>query len=558
MGSFARNVEDRDNTATLREVREEGTDAFSVMQLTEDAVIELRWARAIHATQHHQPLQDPANFAVQNFVRRDGFRSWLQGLPDVIDVEQAFMLAVWRIHPALSVTYSPDRVLLQGGNLARQFRAFWRVNDDFKSPKVAAPEPQPVRLSGFEPPQIHLLAVENPHLTGDQMVHLFEVWKVRDATSSAGREFLARLAAILPRTITVRQVLQELGFSDLLQQAQRAVASFSLRMGRRRLMYENDDILKVPDFSLVDLVLVMHEEGQQMSQNCGMLLSSDQRPMSSVDSGIGPQMASGSTEGNTATSEVRQGSGLTWDDFELPPRHVLSPFSRSAHATPSDVRDSNEDWSQANPQDQEEPEDHMDLTQRFQHSHQGEFTRDLVGRRVWATALHPLSPEELHRDAFERVALQRTTILDFETIRQEYNAICRGDPDLVTIPLGNVHDRLEYSWFLTCQLLPLTLGSFVWWMRFELRDVLGIELEITAALTWPAVTLRESDQMGTLYLVGIQEVDNRQTPVLVVIWTMLDEGFHVQRIRLEAPRVIECLDLLGRSGRHMCSSRSRL
>ena len=33
-------------------------------------------------------------------------------------------------------------------------------------------------------------------------------------------------------------------------------------------------------------------------------------------------------------------------------------------------------------------------------------------------------------------------------------------------------------------------------------------------------------------------------PILVVIWTMLSEGFHVQRIPLEAPRVIECSDLL--------------
>lgn len=112
-------------------------------------------------------------------------------------------------------------------------------------------------------------------------------------------------------------------------------------------------------------------------------------------------------------------------------------------------------------------------------------------------------PEAIHWEAFERAALYRTTVLGFETIRQEHYAICRGDPDLVTVTLGNVHNQLEYSWFLTCHSLPLALSTFVGWMRFELWDVMGIELEVTAALTWPAVTPRESDQIDTIYLVGI-------------------------------------------------------
>lgn len=382
-------MSNRDNTATLREEREEDEEVSNFMQLTDDAIIELRWSRAIHAAQHQQPMRDPANFAVQNFVRRDGLRSWLQGLPDGIDVEQAFMLAVWRIHPALLVTYAPDRLLLQGGNLARHFREFWRVNDDFKSPKVAAIEPQPVRLSGFEPPQLHLLAVENRHLSSDQMVHLFEVWKVKDATASTGREFLARIAAILPRTSTVRQILRELGYSELLQQSH--VASFSLRIGRRRLMYEDDQVLKVPDFSLVDLVLVI-QEGQPTTQVCGTQQRADQQTDEVAENASVTNRADGNSEGNTATSAEGQRRSLTWEDFELPPNFALSSFSRSAYPSSSAAGASSAMQTQANPQEQEEVEDHTDLMQRFQRSQQGEFTRDLVRRRVWASTLDPRCP----------------------------------------------------------------------------------------------------------------------------------------------------------------------
>lgn len=112
-------------------------DSNSMMQLTTEQTAAIRWARVEQAVQHRQPIYDAVNFAVQYFVKRDMLQRWIRALPFGPAPDEAVLLAVWRIHPALPVTYSCDRVLLDDGNWARNLCTYWRVNEDFRVPRVA-------------------------------------------------------------------------------------------------------------------------------------------------------------------------------------------------------------------------------------------------------------------------------------------------------------------------------------------------------------------------------------------------------------------------------------
>ena len=108
--------------------------------------------------------------------------------------EDNVMLAVWRIHPALPVVYDCDRLLMEEGNWARNFRQYWRINEDFRVPRVAAVVLQPPRISGMEPAQVHLLAFENHRTSEGHMAHLIDIWVTGAALPRTGRTFISRKA----------------------------------------------------------------------------------------------------------------------------------------------------------------------------------------------------------------------------------------------------------------------------------------------------------------------------------------------------------------------------
>lgn len=59
---------------------------------------------------------------------------------------------------------------------------------------------------------------------------------------------------------------------------------------------------------------------------------------------------------------------------------------------------------------------------------------------------------------------------------------------------------------------------------------------------------READHIDTIYMVGIREVASRNMPILVVIWTRLQDGFHVETAPIEVPRILQCEWLLSLVG----------
>ena len=87
-----------DNTATPQA---DDSDVVGLMQLSEQQLESIQWARIEQAAQHRQSVHDVANFAVQNYVRRDMLQTWLRGLHVLPSNDEALLLAVWRVHFAL-------------------------------------------------------------------------------------------------------------------------------------------------------------------------------------------------------------------------------------------------------------------------------------------------------------------------------------------------------------------------------------------------------------------------------------------------------------------------
>lgn len=210
----ARRQRYRDNTATLghrEKARQDHVeaDSFALMQTTDH--ITIASARFAYAVQHQRPYHDAVSFATQNFVKKDDLKRWLQELPFFCE-NQWTVLAVWKIDPEEAVTHQCDYLWLSEGNWAREFRTFWRTTEIFKTPKVAAVEPQPAKNVLADHQTIHVIGVENQKVPPHHFVHLFDIWETDNPLVGTGRLFLARKAAEVPRDMSVAQLPRLLGF----------------------------------------------------------------------------------------------------------------------------------------------------------------------------------------------------------------------------------------------------------------------------------------------------------------------------------------------------------
>ena len=219
------------------------------------ANVHFQWARVLQASRNQQSLQPVVNFATPNFVRADQLRQWIRDAQLIEPEQEIIMLAVWRFHFALPIVYDCDRVLLHEDNWSKAFRAYWKVTDDFRVPRVAAVMPQPPRIDNLEPVQLHVLAFENRKVPHDQMMHLFDIWQTDDIGVASGRTFVARRAIRCPRTATVYEIGLMLQIDQLMYHAKSTVVIFSLKNGAQRMIFRSDQEISVPDFSYLDLVL---------------------------------------------------------------------------------------------------------------------------------------------------------------------------------------------------------------------------------------------------------------------------------------------------------------
>ena len=121
-------------------------DVMSLMQTTAEQRETIAGARYAHAIQYQRAYHGVANFATQNFVKNDDLRRWIETLP-FYEAREGLILAVWRIEPGRAVTMSCDRIRLNEGNWARTFRTYWKAEEVYKTPKLAAVEPQPALIS---------------------------------------------------------------------------------------------------------------------------------------------------------------------------------------------------------------------------------------------------------------------------------------------------------------------------------------------------------------------------------------------------------------------------
>lgn len=444
------------------------------------------WAKVLQAVDRRQSLLGVTNFAVPNYVREDHLRRWVHQLHLVPNTE-VIVLAVWRVHYALPVVYDCDRVLLQDDNWSRNFRTYWKVTDDFKIPRVAAPMPQPPRMSNLEPVQLHVIAFENRKLLAERVVHLIDIWRTEDIRISSGRTFLARRAVVCPREYTVHQIGQLLNLQQLLAIAKNVVVFFSLKDGVHQAVFQSYEVLKVPDFSYLDFVVVIDRD------SCPQ-----QRQVVVRSEGDGAALRH--FEDNTATSQMEQ------------------------HVGP-------------------ELGDGTSFMQRFATSASGIFTRDILQHRVWSRHILSAAAPEAHWAEFQAYTSRNTNIVDFAGLQQEFVAICRTRAEYVAFTLGHSTTGLEHSWTLPCSLRGLDFAWFTSYLRFEMWDDADLETEFTAAHVFPQVTPRESDSIDTLYMVGAVEDGQEAIPILIVVWTMLEDGYHVERVPAKVSRLLQC-DLL--------------
>ena len=70
---------------------EADVDSINFMQLTEYQTAAIASARFALAVEHRKALHDTANFAVQNFVKRDELRRWTQSLPFHLEEDQVVL-----------------------------------------------------------------------------------------------------------------------------------------------------------------------------------------------------------------------------------------------------------------------------------------------------------------------------------------------------------------------------------------------------------------------------------------------------------------------------------
>lgn len=157
------------------------------------------------------------------------------------------------MHPTEEVTTQCDYLHLRDGNWARDFRTYWRTSEIFKTPRLAAIEPQPPANMRADLRNTHIIAMENQQSVQNQVVHLFDVWETTDPALGTGRTFLTRRAARLPRDIEVKQIPAWLGVTNVEQYTQ-VFATFMIREAQEQAVFRERQRLMVPDFSLIDLV----------------------------------------------------------------------------------------------------------------------------------------------------------------------------------------------------------------------------------------------------------------------------------------------------------------
>ena len=225
----------------------------------------IRAMRFAHAVHHQTSIYATANYATQNFVKKDGLRGWVQR--ELARDGETIIFAVWKISHLANVVRECQRIVLEGSNWARTFRQFWRIDDESKTPVIAAVEPQPPTISGGQLEQLHVIAAENRFVQPDQTAHLFDTWKADTPTQGTGREFLARRAAVIRRTNTVAEIAELLGFTSSRADMQ-PYAAYSSKDDRERMTFRKHQRIEVPDFSYIDIVFVGATACQDYAQQC--------------------------------------------------------------------------------------------------------------------------------------------------------------------------------------------------------------------------------------------------------------------------------------------------
>ena len=255
------------NTATPLQLHqaEEGEEAFLMQAdylqaLQASTIRAMRFAHAVH---HQTSIYATANYATQNFVKKDGLRGWIQR--ELARDGDTITLAVWRISHLVHVARECQRILLEGTNWARTFRQFWRIDDESKTPVLAAVEPQPPTISGGRLDQLHVIAAENRFVQPDQTAHLFDIWKADTPIQGTGREFLARRAAFIRRTNTVAEIAELLGYVSSRADMQ-LYAAYSDKDSGEGMIFRRYQRIEVPDFSYIDIVFVGATECQDPAQ----------------------------------------------------------------------------------------------------------------------------------------------------------------------------------------------------------------------------------------------------------------------------------------------------
>lgn len=213
-----------DNTATpIWPDQDADNDLGSLMQLEDLQELQVSTIRAMrfaHAVHHRTSIYETANFATQNFVKKDWLRAWVKR--ELAQEGDTVTLAVWRISPSSLVAHECRRVVLDGTNWARTFRQFWRIDEDSKTPVLAAVEPQPPVISGNGFVQLHIIA-------------------------------------------TVIEIAEILGFTSSRIDTQ-PYAAYSQRDGQQRITFRKHQRIEVPDFSYVDIVFIESRECQDLIQ----------------------------------------------------------------------------------------------------------------------------------------------------------------------------------------------------------------------------------------------------------------------------------------------------
>lgn len=234
-------------------------DEHSFMQLSADETSTIRWAQVVHAFHNRRSLNDVLSYSAQNFVRKDDLRHWVLGLlqpPNDMPVQ----LAIWRLGPWSMIARSCDYLRMEDDNWSRHVREYWKAKPDYKVPDMAAPEPQPLANSGADMRQLHVIAFEHNRMPIDTYMHLFEVWTTRNPAEGTGRVFLARMAAAIPRHFKVIQIVEALGLAHLLPPEGQCFILFSLRDGLQEAVYRKHHVPEVPEFSLLQIVLVQTQQ----------------------------------------------------------------------------------------------------------------------------------------------------------------------------------------------------------------------------------------------------------------------------------------------------------